>query len=59
MVSSFLSSMVFDIRRIFADEEPAFDALQTLADLSLMMPTDHEDGKCYRSTISCFLYSDD
>ncbi|XP_042037085.1 protein ALWAYS EARLY 3-like isoform X2 [Salvia splendens] len=24
------------------DEEPAFDALQTLADLSLMMPTDHE-----------------
>ncbi|XP_047978072.1 protein ALWAYS EARLY 3-like [Salvia hispanica] len=25
------------------DEEPAFDALQTLADLSLMMPTDHED----------------
>ncbi|KAL0414702.1 UNVERIFIED_CONTAM: protein ALWAYS EARLY 3 [Sesamum radiatum] len=26
------------------DEGPAFDALQTLADLSLMMPTENEDG---------------
>ena len=32
----------------FVDEDSAFDALQTLADLSLMLPAEaNEDGKKY------------
>lgn len=51
----FHSPLYLRLRWIFADEGPAFDALQTLADLSLMMPTDNEDGMRSRSTISCLL----
>lgn len=38
----------------FSDDASAFDALQTLADLSLMMPTEDEDGKLSKSTFSFF-----
>lgn len=45
-------SILFNIKMylMFVDEGPAFDALQTLADLSLMMPTENENGMLSIST---------
>lgn len=49
-----LSSMDFHVCH-YADEGSAFDALQTLADLSLMMPeTTSEIGKLYCSVSFSF-----